>query len=67
MGASIHLAPQLWVTVCWSNDLFPTVFESGGGQNMCSFPELKWDSSSKLHNPENDPSDYYLSSFKDDT
>lgn len=34
---------------------------------MCSFPELKWDSSSKLHNPENDPSDYYLSSFKDDT
>lgn len=34
---------------------------------MCSFAELKWDSSSKLRNPENDPSDYYVSSFKDDT
>lgn len=67
MGAGIHLALNCGSLFVGQMISFPQFLRVEEWQNMCSFAELKWDSSSKLRNPENDPSDYYVSSFKDDT
>lgn len=67
MGASIQLALNCGSVFAGQMIPFPQFLRVEEWQNICSFPELKCDSSSKLHNPENDPSNYYLSSFKYDT